>query len=290
MRIKKLIGGVLLAALLIAGYVVALMSFRADSEARSSAYSISTSNGNPDSVAVSATLLSLDPVRNEANVRLAFTPQGALATPSGALAQDLVFTVDSSTGNAERPFPKGKLMNPTDVVIGLSGGQISDYPFDSYQTALAFFFTTTAPADKPVESVPVDLQLTAGLHGYQIDVSADPHNSSELVEADMSIGRARSTLFFAIFVMTLMWLLALGALCLAWRVVVLGLKSEVPMFTFLTAMLFAFPTVRNALPGAPPIGSLNDFLSFFWTEGIVAVSLVCIVIPWLFRAIPRPAS
>ena len=51
-------------------------------------------------------------------------------------------------------------------------------------------------------------------------------------------------------------------------------SSRPPSVGFLAALLFAFPTVRNNLPGNPPIGSLNDFLAFFWTEGIVALALV----------------
>jgi hypothetical protein len=32
---------------------------------------------------------------------------------------------------------------------------------------------------------------------------------------------------------------------------------------FLAVLLFAFPTVRNSLPGIPPVGVLFDYAAFF---------------------------
>jgi hypothetical protein len=55
------------------------------------------------------------------------------------------------------------------------------------------------------------------------------------------------------------------------------------MFTFMTALLFALPAVRNLQPYVPPIGGLTDFLSFFWAEALVAGSLSTVVFCWLFR-------
>ena len=56
------------------------------------------------------------------------------------------------------------------------------------------------------------------------------------------------------------------------------------MFSFLGALLFAFPAVRNAVPGSPPIGSFNDYLAFFWAEGLVAASLIAILFTWALRS------
>ena len=67
-------------------------------------------------------------------------------------------------------------------------------------------------------------------------------------------------------------------------------SSKPPPFAFLAALLFAFPTVRNNLPGNPPIGSLNDFLAFFWTEGIVALALVALLIAFCVRRLPGTSA
>lgn len=46
---------------------------------------------------------------------------------------------------------------------------------------------------------------------------------------------------------------------------------------------FAFPAIRNAVPGGPPIGALMDFLALFWAEVVVALSLTAVIATWLFR-------
>jgi hypothetical protein len=46
-----------------------------------------------------------------------------------------------------------------------------------------------------------------------------------------------------------------------------------PALGWMAATLFALVSLRNAAPGAPPIGSIMDYLAFFWAEGIIAVGL-----------------
>ncbi|MFD0574689.1 DUF4436 family protein [Kitasatospora gansuensis] len=45
----------------------------------------------------------------------------------------------------------------------------------------------------------------------------------------------------------------------------------------MAATLFALVGLRNAAPGSPPIGSVIDYVAFFWAEGIIAASLACTV-------------
>lgn len=55
------------------------------------------------------------------------------------------------------------------------------------------------------------------------------------------------------------------------------------MFTFMTAMLFAFPALRNVQPGVPAIGALSDFIAFFWTELLIIACLLTLIGTWLVR-------
>ena len=84
--------------------------------------------------------------------------------------------------------------------------------------------------------------------------------------------------------MTLMWILTLGGVGIAWRVTT-GRKAEIPMCAFLGVLLFAFPAVRNLQPSAPPIGALSDFLAFFWCEALVAISLCFVLGSYVFRSL-----
>jgi hypothetical protein len=284
-RGKKRALGAVLALFLVGAYIFTLSGYRSQSKARSGGIGVST-EASDDVVAVDARVLSVDPAKNEAIARLVFTPYGALANPDGTPKDDLKFTVNSDTGATERAFVKDKHMAPTDVTLSLGGGQVTDYPFDKQQAELFMFMT--GPGNT---AVPLDLVLTASVHGFDIVTTPDPDSSADFVGVNFEIKRAQSTLFFAIFVMLAQWMLALGAVTLAWRVATGGVKAELPMMTFLSALLFAFPAIRNALPGTPPIGALNDYIAFFWAEGLVALSLFTIVGTWLLRvarAAPAP--
>jgi hypothetical protein len=83
--------------------------------------------------------------------------------------------------------------------------------------------------------------------------------------------------------MIAMWALTIGVICLVFRVFAGHRKIEISMFSFLGALLFAFPALRNSQPGTPPIGTMSDFLAFFWAEVIIALSLLAVVLRWLIR-------
>ncbi|GAA2824754.1 hypothetical protein GCM10010505_56750 [Kitasatospora aburaviensis] len=51
-----------------------------------------------------------------------------------------------------------------------------------------------------------------------------------------------------------------------------------PSLGWMAATLFALVGMRNAAPGSPPIGSLIDYVAFFWAEGIIAACLVVTVV------------
>uniref|UniRef100_UPI001882A234 DUF4436 family protein n=1 Tax=Microcoleus sp. LEGE 07076 TaxID=915322 RepID=UPI001882A234 len=92
--------------------------------------------------------------------------------------------------------------------------------------------------------------------------------------------------FFALVIIVIMWVLSIMALLLALKVMQSGKLPEVGMLSWTAVMLFAFPAIRNAQPGVPPVGTASDFLSFFWTEIIVVVALVIIGSCWLKRYHP----
>ena len=44
-----------------------------------------------------------------------------------------------------------------------------------------------------------------------------------------------------------------------------------------SVLTFAIAGFRNAAPGSPPIGSLMDYLAFFWAEAVIAVCVFTVV-------------
>ncbi len=111
-------------------------------------------------------------------------------------------------------------------------------------------------------------------------------NSSIFIYIDVSATRSIPVKFFALVIIVIMWVLSIMALLLALKVMKSGKLPEVGMLSWTAVMLFAFPAIRNAQPGVPPVGTASDFLSFFWTEIIVVVALVIIGSCWLKRYHP----
>jgi hypothetical protein len=52
---------------------------------------------------------------------------------------------------------------------------------------------------------------------------------------------------------------------------------------YLTGVLFALPSLRTSLPGAPPNGSFIDITAFYWSIGLVAGTLIILVVFWNYR-------
>ena len=186
-------------------------------------------------------------------------------------------------------------MSPFEVTIGLTkpgkfvsntAGQVTSYPFDRYQPEFGVEIAHVAPNGIDIgEPVTTNLEFTYAAHGFTIDTPTDtkgPLRSSDVGEVpytsvihtlDLHIRRAPSTVFFAVFLMILMWLLTIAIVTMAVILTFLHHDIGPGVLGFLAAILFAFPALRAVSPGAPPPGSLSDFLAFFWCEGIIAITL-----------------
>lgn len=239
-------------------------------------------------VIISAKVISIDPIRGDMNVRLQFFPQGDyLVENEGVLSKDLVLDINSASGRVEYKFKKDEPMNPTDVVLDIYG-DISEYPFDQHEGDLILEMSETdSVGDQPSQfkAVPFAVGYSGAVSGYRITASRSLDSETGYLEINMKMARSLSTILFSAFIMLLEWLLAISAL----SVMVIwarGRKIEATMFSWMAGLLFAMLPLRNAMPAAPPIGVLSDFLAFFWAECIVASSLVASITIWSLRKPP----
>lgn len=99
---------------------------------------------------------------------------------------------------------------------------------------------------------------------------------------DVSFARSHPIKFYCYFVIALMWALALGGVAMA-TIMMMRKKEAIDTaaFAYLAALLFAFPLIRQTLPGNPGPGSLIDVVAYYWTEVIVAATLVVLLIQWI---------
>jgi hypothetical protein len=302
--------------------VLVLNIYKSEGDKRSAAVS-DLGDKDPNHIEVDVKLVSIDPNKGDIVARLEFLPKGHFTTDEGStLDRELKLYVNSANGKQELDFPKGKRMNPMEVVVNMFDGVVTDYPFDKHSAFLEMYFlpgkeaakdkaagakpaeaaptpTPEAPAAgeekkeegakkteaaKPDEDdIPIGVDFVGSIPGFKIDAAKAKESTADYVGIDMTISRASTTKFFSLFVMTMMWGLTLGVMFLTLSVVLRGRKVELAMFSFTAALLFAFAAVRNSQPGTPPIGTYSDFISFFWAEVIIALCLIILVFTWLLR-------
>ena len=242
----------------------------------------------PNRVNVSGTIESVDLVRGVMQIRLEFEPAGTLTADRGVTTTRRLKLLTNAIGKQETVFPKGGRMIPLDFAVDLYDGQASDYPFDRHLARLTIYFESDPPSNAGGALTPVSLALFGSVHGLRIEAQRAKDNTEDFADVDMKVTRSGTTFVFSIFITITMWMIAAVAVCMTFLIFAGRRKIELGMFQFLATVLFAFPALRNSEPGTPPIGTLNDFLGFFWAEVIIALCLISIVTLWLRR--PPPAE
>jgi hypothetical protein len=284
---KPLIVGLILLLIFAAAYVWMLNAYKSESNNRAVGLPVDEKHVAPENrIDVTAKIVTADVMKGDLVLRLAFTPHGSFASSDGVLARDLDFYVSSATGKNIQEFKKGKRMNPVEAVVEIYEGEPMDYPFDIHSAELSFFFEPAAKAGETggTEAIPMEVTLNGAVAGLAIEAGYDKdHNKPDSAVIDIDIKRAPTAVFFSVFIMIAMWCLTIGVLALVYRVFAGHRKIEISMFSFLGALLFAFPALRNSQPGTPPIGTMSDFLAFFWAEVIIALSLLSVVLRWIIR-------
>lgn len=276
-----LIIGLILLFVFAGAYVFVLSAYQSEGANRAAELAPDTQKAGENRIDVTGRIVTADPLKGDIMVRLEFTPHGNLASgEGGALARDLELYVSSAAGKNLHEFKKGKRMNPVEAVVEIYEGEPMDYPFDQHRAELSFAFQ---PAGGGSEAIPIAVELRGSVAGLRIDAEYAKENAPDHPVIDISVERASTARFFSIFIMIAMWALTIGVIFLVFRVFGGHRKIEISMFSFLGALLFAFPALRNSQPGTPPIGTLSDFLAFFWAEVIIALSLLAVVLRWLIR-------
>ncbi|MGW5469683.1 DUF4436 family protein [Streptomyces chartreusis] len=223
-----------------------------------------------DRVDVEAAVQSVDAAGRELVLRVWVTPRGSLGEQGGAApVADLSLQTSGATlGDLE--FAAHERLTTRDVQVALTGGSISDYPFDTYETDIAF------RARLGGEQVPVRMLFSN--NDTLFSVSAEPVPARQEAVVALGLARSGSLLVFAVFMMVAMWALAASVLIGAWYLTTGSDGLVWPGLAWMAATLFALAAFRNTAPGTPPIGCVLDWFAFLWAESIIALCLVTVVI------------
>lgn len=261
-----------------------------------SAYAISTQGlpsveiKNPsDRVDIRMNLVSVDPVKGELEARLEFELKGIYKLAPTYPSQDLILNINSAEQqNSHMVFLAGQPVGISSIKFNITEGNPSNYPFDQHQARIAISLDPLFPNDKnhgtfDHHPVPLTFRLIPRIPGFKIDYKTVEGNSNIFVYIDINMTRSLPVKSFAVVVILILWVLALLAFFVAIKVAKSGRIPEFGMLGWMGSLLFSFPFVRNSQPGVPPIGTLSDFLSLFWTETLVVISLTIVGICWLKR-------
>lgn len=234
-----------------------------------------------DRVDVEAVVQSVDAAERELVLRVWVTPRGTLGEADGAApVADLSLQTSGAT-LSDLKFAAHERLATRDVRVALTGGSISDYPFDTYGTDIAF------RAQLDGKQVPVRMLFSNA--DTLFSVSAEPAPSRQEAVLALELARSGSLLVFAVFMMVVMWALAAAVLIGAWYLTTSAEGVVWPGLAWMAATLFALAAFRNTAPGTPPIGCVLDWFAFLWAETVIALCLITVVITGVNKALRREA-
>jgi hypothetical protein len=223
---------------------------------------------------IDATALTFDPEVGELAIRLVFSPQGGLVE-GDRLTETVTVVLNDQAGRDVRTYAPGSVMEPITAVISFDGDSVR-YPFDTYDGRLRVG-ALLGPSDDYVP-LPTDVSLTAALDEFA--ASAEASSTENAFDVAVDLSRRAASIIWVVFFMFIAWAIAIGCAAIMWWVVVYNFENPFWCFALFASVLFALPTLRNALPGSPRYGVLVDWSAFYWAIGIVALSLILALVVW----------
>ncbi len=169
------------------------------------------------------------------------------------------------------------------AILSFERGAVSDYPFDSYRVTVDLLaLNGTDTALTKVNRTVVPLKIEGASVAAGTIVTATTHtNGDGVLSLTLTVSRSLVSRAWVLAMMAIYWALAILAGCITYMVVRRRRPMETRLLAWLSAMVFALVALRTAAPGAPPVGTFLDYYAFFESVGIVAVSLVVLMIFYL---------
>jgi hypothetical protein len=264
-----------------AGYVVTTVTVETESHSLGQTFAVPP--GRAPDLTISAEILSIDSIRQLANVKVDVSPGLALRghRPS-APNRDFTLLINDGVTVRDIVYRAEKPIDPEFLAIDLAGGNIRNYPFDQFTGRLRLS-TFEGYGGTPEESLPLfpEVSIWQGVNGWSMTVTPESASSPHDLRLGLRVFRSRPIRWFALSIFAVMGVIGAASLLVA-TIVFLGRRPfEFAMTNWMAAALFAIPAVRTALPGGPPPGVKADQLVFIWALVAQAISLIIIVSVWL---------
>lgn len=235
---------------------------------------------------ISAKVIFTDPIRGLMRVELEFHPKGELVAANGHdMARDVHVLTNTTYGQPEIILKKNHQPHPIEMTLSLLDGDAALYPIDQYTAHLQLESYIERGKDDET-AVPLILDFVSHNHVLHAEAFLGADSEPHELNVQLKLKRPPTVQGFAWFMNGLMILIAICASLITFNVSYRDKKLEPNFMVWMSALLFVLPTIRNTLPGAPPLGSLTDFMVFFWVEAVVSIALFILVVTWYRRAGP----
>lgn len=224
--------------------------------------------------------LSIDPVSEAVRLRISLTP--APDERPAAPSQDFRLQIDDGSSRQELVFRGPQPAGTAIVEADLNDGTVADYPFDRFRATLRVAaYGGASPADGVTRPIPLDLIVWDRVAGWVMGTAQEQSDGAGDVRLRFHIQRDTALAFLALAVYVGMALVGCAALMIGSFVFLRLRAAESELIGALSAMLFALPALRAALPGSPPLGVRADLLVFLWAELAVALGLALFIVAWV---------
>jgi hypothetical protein len=230
--------------------------------------------------------IQIDAANDSLQVRISVVPDPTLAEAAATIAdRDFLLKIRRGKQLEHVPIRVNQPLPEVTFDFDLEGGNVSNYPLDRYVMTMTLAASERA-GDGSEKPLPIRVTAWEGLLGFHVKGRAAPSQRPGELQLAFAVRRTGAVSFFGIAIYGAMIVMGLCALIIGSLVFVGMRRIEVTLAGTLGAMIFALPALRNALPGAPPLGVHGDILVFFWAELGAIISLCLIIAAWARRGAP----
>ncbi|KAJ3252790.1 hypothetical protein HDU77_004920 [Chytriomyces hyalinus] len=207
---------------------------------------------------------------SQLQVSNSFLPCGSFVSRFDSFGSFISTNMGISIDSTAIQFASGQAMTNKTTNVYIEG-DANNYPLDTF--SVSFNVRGTFGGDST--PLPIIVYAFGQPLGYTLQLQVIGNSDNTAANVIVTASRNPTTIAFALAIMLLMWIMSLLAIALAYAVwTVPGKKVELPFIIFTVALLFAMPTVRTAMPNAPPIGVLADQMVTGWAMMLLSLAVI----------------
>ena len=241
------------------GYLALLHQFRVSEAPEEREFGVG--QGGEELVQVYIEPISIDALNHSMRGQVSLVASRALRGRSlTAPDRDLVLVITHGKTGHEFRFPASEPIPVAAFELDLSGGNVAEYPFDTYRADLAVqVFAYALPPAAEAKILPAQVRVWEALLGFHLEPSEQPGRNPREVRLRFEIHRSGAFGLFALAAYSAMVVLACSALTIGILAFTGVRRLDAPFVGALGAIVFALAgTARRAAGRAAARGACGS--------------------------------